>query len=86
LEREKKARADLDKSKRKLEGDLKSAQGSLEELERIRKDLEDGFKKKDAELKAVSSKVEEEQSQSANLNKKLKELQVIFISLRLIID
>ena len=62
----------MDKSKRKLEGDLKAAQGGLEELERIRKDLEDGFKKKDIELKAVSSKVEEEQAQSANLGKKLK--------------
>ena len=68
----------MDKSKRKLEGDLKAAQGGLEELERIRKDLEDGFKKKDIELKAVSSKVEEEQAQSANLGKKLKELQVSF--------
>ncbi len=78
MEREKKARADLDKVKRKLEGDLKAAQGGLEELERVRKDLEDGMKKKDQELKTVSSKVEEEQGQSLNLNKKLKELQVKF--------
>jgi hypothetical protein len=47
LEREKKARIDLDKAKRKLETDLKSSQVGFEELQRSKKDLEEGVKKRD---------------------------------------
>jgi hypothetical protein len=77
LEREKKARADLDKVKRKVEGDLKAAQGSLEELDRLKKDADEGIKKRDQDLKVLQAKVEDEQNQGANLSKKLKEFMVI---------
>ncbi len=77
MEREKKARADLDKVKRKVEGDLKAAQGSLEELDRLKKDADEGIKKRDQDLKVLQAKVEDEQNQGANLSKKLKEFMVI---------
>jgi hypothetical protein len=57
---------------------LKSSQVGFEELERSKKDLEEGVKKRDQDLKVMTARVEDEQSQSANLMKKLKELQVRF--------
>lgn len=45
LEREKKVRADVEKSKRKVESDLKMAQETVEELERVKRDLEDASRK-----------------------------------------
>ena len=76
MEREKKGRGDLDKVKRKLEADLKTTQGSVEELERIKKELEDNLKKKDQENHNLSAKVEDAGAQNNSLNKKLKDLQV----------
>ena len=76
MEREKKARADLDKAKRKLEADLKTTQGSVEELERIKKELEDNLKKKDQENHNLSSKIEDATTQNNGLNKKIKDVQV----------
>ena len=76
MEREKKARADLDKAKRKLEADLKTTQGSVEELERIKKELEDNLKKKDQENHNLSSKIEDSTNQNNGLNKKIKDVQV----------
>lgn len=76
MEREKKAKADLDKAKKKVEGDLKAAQGSLEELDRAKRDLDEVLKKKELEIKSFIAKCEEGDGKNANLNKKLKELQV----------
>lgn len=45
LEREKKVRGDVEKAKRKLEQDLKSTQGSVEDLERIKRELEEANRK-----------------------------------------
>ena len=45
LEREKKARSDLEKVRRKLEGDLKMAQEAIDELDRSKHDLEDQVRK-----------------------------------------
>ena len=45
LEREKKVRADVEKAKRKLEQDLKSTQGAVEDLERVKGELEGTVKK-----------------------------------------
>ena len=45
LEHEKKARADVEKVKRKLEGDLKMTQETVEELEHAKRDLEEHVKK-----------------------------------------
>ena len=45
LERERKARQDLDKQKRKTEGELKIAHENLEELGRQRDELENAVKR-----------------------------------------
>lgn len=45
LEREKKQKGDVDKVKRKLEGDLKMTQETVEDLERIKRELEEQVKK-----------------------------------------
>ena len=45
LEREKKQRGDVEKVKRKLEGELKMTQETVEDLERVKRDLEDNIKR-----------------------------------------
>ena len=45
LEREKKVRADVEKARRKVEGDLKMTQETVEELENTKRDLEDRGRK-----------------------------------------
>ena len=45
LEREKKARADVEKVKRKLEGDLKLTQENVEDLERQKRELEENVRR-----------------------------------------
>lgn len=45
LEREKKVRADVEKSKRKVEQDLKQTQQLVEDLERSKRELEETARK-----------------------------------------
>lgn len=45
LELEKKVRVELERSKRKLEGDLKLSMDSVKDLEKQREDLEERLKK-----------------------------------------
>jgi len=45
LEREKKARADVEKTRRKVEADLKMTQENVEELENVKRELEDRGRK-----------------------------------------
>jgi len=45
LEREKKLRADVEKTKRKVESDLKMTQETVEELETVKRELEDRGRK-----------------------------------------
>jgi len=45
LEQEKKARTELERTKRKLEGDLKLSVDSVKDLENQKEELEDGLKK-----------------------------------------
>lgn len=45
LEQEKKARVELERVKRKLEGDLKLSMDSVRDLENQKEDLEDALKK-----------------------------------------
>uniref|UniRef100_A0A3Q3L319 Uncharacterized protein n=1 Tax=Labrus bergylta TaxID=56723 RepID=A0A3Q3L319_9LABR len=75
LEQEKKIRMDLERGKRKLEGDLKLSQESIMDLENEKQQLDEKMKKKDFELSQLQSKVEDEQSLGVQLQKKIKELQ-----------
>uniref|UniRef100_A0A3B5Q0Z3 Myosin heavy chain, fast skeletal muscle-like n=1 Tax=Xiphophorus maculatus TaxID=8083 RepID=A0A3B5Q0Z3_XIPMA len=86
LEQEKKLRMDLERAKRKLEGDLKLAQESIMDLENDKQQSDEKIKKKDFEISQLLSKIEDEQSLGAQLQKKIKELQVQHINLNNICD
>merc|ERR1712137_882602 len=62
FDKEKKARATIEKQKRKIEGDLKMAQDSVNDLEREKRDVENtiGAKKNIKELQARVEAAEEE--------------------------
>ncbi|XP_029997948.1 myosin-1-like isoform X3 [Sphaeramia orbicularis] len=75
LEQEKKIRADFERSRRKLEGDLKLCQETIMDLENERQQNEERLKKKDFEISNLQSKVDDEQAISTQLQKKIKELQ-----------
>lgn len=75
LDREKRQRTDLDKQKRKVEGELKVAQENIDEVSKQKRDVESNLQKKEAELHSISSKLEDEQSLVGKLQRQLKELQ-----------
>lgn len=78
LEREKKVRGDVEKSKRKVEQDLKMTQETVDDLERVKRDLEDNGRKKDQEINSLNNRLDDDASLIAQLQKKIKELQVGF--------
>ncbi|KAK6019874.1 myosin head [Ostertagia ostertagi] len=73
LEREKRNRADMDKAKRKAEGDLKIAQEEMEELSKAKSDVENGLRRKETELHNLSMKLEDEQAGVAKLQKSIQQ-------------
>merc|ERR1712142_623106 len=64
---EKKKRANLEKEKRKVEGDEKLTMETVADLERNKKELESYIFKKDAEWSMYYSKYEDEQANSAKV-------------------
>jgi len=76
LEREKKLRGDVEKGKRKTEGDLKLTQEAVSYLERNKKELEQTIQRKDKELASLTAKLEDEQALVGKKQKQIKELQV----------
>lgn len=75
MEREKKLRSDVEKAKRKVEGDLKLTQEAIADLERNQKDIENTIHRKDKEYAALVSKIEEEQLQVSKVQRQIKEQQ-----------
>merc|ERR1719333_92860 len=75
LEREKRGRADIEKQRRKVEGDLRIMQETVSELERTKKELEGTIVRKEKDLGGLSSKLDDEQSLVAKLQKAIKETQ-----------
>jgi myosin heavy chain 6/7 len=67
---------DVEKAKRKVEGDLKLTQEAVSDLERNKKELEQTIQRKDKEISSLAAKLEDEQSLVAKLQKQIKELQV----------
>lgn len=66
---------DIEKSKRKVEGDLKLTQEAVSDLERNKKELEQTIQRKDKEISSLAAKLEDEQSLVSKLQKQIKELQ-----------
>merc|ERR1712198_732919 len=75
LEREKKARLDMDKQRRKVEAGLKITQEVVNDLERDKKELEGLITKKEKETSVIQSKLEDEQNTVSKLQKTIKEMQ-----------
>merc|ERR1719341_2218259 len=75
LEREKKSKGDVEKLKRKIEGDLKLTQEAVSDLDRIKADLAAGLQRKEKELMSMSAKIEDEGTLGSKYNKQVKELQ-----------
>merc|ERR1719350_975946 len=74
-EREKKSRLDMEKQRRKIEGDLKVTQEVVIDLERDKKDVENLIEKKDKDIHDAQKRLEDEQNIVAKLQKAIKELQ-----------
>merc|ERR1712027_164783 len=75
LEREKKSKSDVEKLKRKIEGDLKLTQEAVADLERVRSELNQTITRKEKEISSMSAKIEDEQTLGSKYAKQLKELQ-----------
>merc|ERR1719187_2150410 len=72
---ETKARATVEKQKRKLEGDLKMAQDGVVELERAKRDLELTIGNKEKNNHQLAAKLDDEQNLVAKAQKGIKEVQ-----------
>merc|ERR1719361_3085526 len=73
--KEKRARATIEKDRRKVEGELKVTQESVSDLERSKKELEAAIGRKEKDFSALASKLEDEQSLVAKVQKTIKEIQ-----------
>merc|ERR1711978_170300 len=74
-EQEKKLRMDLERAKRKLEGDLRLGQETIMDLENDKQRLEEKLKKQEFEYNQLATKLEDEQAggataQQVELNKR----------------
>merc|ERR1712111_246662 len=74
-EKEKGARADIEKQRRKKEGELKIAQETVADLERSKKELESSIARKEKDISDMSGKLEDEQCIVGKMQKGIKETQ-----------
>ncbi|OAF64848.1 Alpha isomyosin, partial [Intoshia linei] len=74
LNKEKKFKSDLEKSKRRVDNELKQLQSAFEILEKDQRMLVDNFRGKEQDISMLNGKIEEEQSIINQQNKKIKNL------------
>merc|ERR1711981_1041759 len=75
LEREKKAKGDVEKLKRKVDGDLKLTQETVSDLDRMKAELTQSVQRKEKEAAAIGAKIEDEATLGSKYSKQTKELQ-----------
>merc|ERR1712117_198054 len=75
LEREKKVKGDIEKSKRRVEGDLKLTQEAVSDLEHVKGELQGAAARKDKEGSALAAKIDDEATLGSKYAKQAKELQ-----------
>jgi len=75
FEKEKRSRGNVDKERRKIEGELKICQETVAELERSKKELEAAIMRKENEMGGMASKLDDEQGLVGKTQKAIKELQ-----------
>merc|ERR1712240_250131 len=73
-EREKKVKGDVEKAKRKVEGDLKLTHEAVSDLERVKAELSGGVARKEKEGSALSAKIDDEATLASKYAKQAKEL------------
>merc|ERR1712241_1239642 len=73
--REKRGRGDMEKQRRKLEGELKIAQETVVDLENAKRDLENIIARKEKDTQGASAKLEDEQGMVGKMQKGIKECQ-----------
>merc|ERR1712045_572547 len=66
---------DVQKIKRKVEGDLKLTQEAVSDLERIKSELSQTVQRKEKELASMGAKIEDEQTLGSKYSRQIKELQ-----------
>jgi len=74
VEREKKARQETEKFRKKAEIDLRISQEAIVELERNKAEVNNIIQMKEKELAATAAKIEDEQSLGSKMQKQVKEL------------
>ena len=74
FESEKKTRMDLERNKRKIEGDIRLTQETIMDLENEKAAQEEKLKKCDFDHSQLNSKLEDEQALVTQVQKKIKEL------------
>merc|ERR1719384_845111 len=74
-EKEKRGRANVEKERRKVEGELKICQETVSELERSKKELEAAIMRKEKDTAGLAYKLDDEQSLVGKTQKSIKELQ-----------
>merc|ERR1712183_932797 len=65
---------DVEKLKRKVEGDLKLTQEAVSDLERIKGELNQTIQRKEKEIASVSAKIDDEGTLASKYSKQIKEL------------
>ena len=70
------AKNEVEKSKRKIEGDLRVSQEAVAELERNKAELAQSIQRKEREFGAIIAKIEDEASLGTKQQKQIKELAV----------
>ena len=66
----------MEKSRRKIEGDLRVSQEAVAELERNKAELAQSIQRKEREFSAIMAKIEDEASLGGKQQKQIKELTV----------
>merc|ERR1712066_883966 len=75
LAREKRARADIEKQRRKVEGELRVTQETVADYERQKKELEGTIGRKEKDFSGLASKLDDEQALVGKVQKSIKEVQ-----------
>jgi len=74
LERDKKHKGDIEKLKRKTEGDLKLTQEAIADLDRMKSELISNIQRKEKEVTSLAAKIEDENTLGGKYGKQVKEL------------
>merc|ERR1719479_444585 len=73
--REKRGKADVEKQRRKVEGETRVAQEMVTDLENAKRELENSIARKEKDILGLNAKLEDEQSVVAKMQKAIKETQ-----------